>query len=270
MPRPSNSHEDGCLKKSAEEVSSVVDHRAGSASIRKTSEAQVLAFDSGSSTTRIVGVSSTARRKRNQTSSGTWPSTSARISLRSRAMKPKPPPCKSRSVARKVCSMFRHRTQSNCFSSTPAASAECGSKASHPSISAQASARAVLAAKAENSKLVRPEQAGPKISVSAPRGKPPASESISAMPVETVSTTWRSRYVNGAATRPARASSTLERKVARFAAITDRGEEIGDLQFSLFLRLRKFSTNLPWLSTLRVQRSSLCEKVHRKSKEGRS
>src|ERR1700735_268166 len=119
--------------------------------------------------------------------------------------------------------MFRHRTHSNCFSSTPAACAEWGSKASHPSIRANASAVAVLAAKAESSKLVRPEQAGPKISVSAPRGKPPANESISAMPVETVSTAWRSRYVNGEATRPARASSTLERKVARFTAISGSG-----------------------------------------------
>src|SRR5271154_2577833 len=156
--------------------------------------------------------------------------------------------------------MFRHRTHSNCFSSTPAASAECGSKASHPSISAHASAWAVLAAKAESSKLVRPEQVGPKISVSAPRGKPPASESISAMPVETVSTTWRSRYVNGAATRPARASSTLERKIARFAAIADLGEEIGSYKFRFFFAQEKFSTNLPRLSTLRVQRSLPCER----------
>src|SRR5271154_4416574 len=156
--------------------------------------------------------------------------------------------------------MFRHRTHSNCFSSTPAASAECGSKASHPSISAHASAWAVLAAKAESSKLVRPEQAGPKISVSAPRGKPPASESISAIPVETVSTTWRSRYVNGAATRPARASSTVERKVARFAAIADLGEEIGDLQSSLFLRLREILYELLVVVNPQSSAELLCKK----------
>src|ERR1700693_5932721 len=213
--------------------------------MRRTSEAQVLAWDSGSTTIRMVGVSSTARRKRNQVSSGTCRNNCARISPKSSAIKSNPPPCKSKSVARRVCSLFRQRTQSNCFSSTPAASAERGSKASHPSISAQASAWVVLAAKTESSKVVFPEQAGPKISVNAPRGKPPANESISAIPVETVSTAWRSRYENGAATRSARASSTLERKVARFTAIGGPGEEKGRIISSLFLRLTEILYEFP-------------------------
>src|ERR1700733_2138128 len=80
------------------------------------------------------------------------------------------------------------------------------------------------------------------------------------MPVETVSITWRSRYVNGAATRPARASSTLERKVARFTAISGSGGKKLEAIYSLFLRLPKFSTNPRRLSTLKFPRviHSMC------------
>jgi hypothetical protein len=41
----------------------------------------------------------------------------------------------------------------------------------------------------ENIKLVRPDDAGPKISVIPPRGRPPVNVSISSTPVERVSTT---------------------------------------------------------------------------------
>src|SRR5438309_9092534 len=44
--------------------------------------------------------------------------------LRSRAIRPKPPPCKRRSVACRHWSILRQRTQSNRSSFTPAASAE--------------------------------------------------------------------------------------------------------------------------------------------------
>src|SRR5579883_2733330 len=114
--------------------------------------------------------------------------------------------------------MFPHRTQSNCSSFTPAASAECGSKLSQPSTSAHASASLVLPAKAETSRVARPEQGGPQISVSAPRGNPPVSESTSETPNGAVSTRIR-RGANGAATRPASAVSTWERKAAMLTAI---------------------------------------------------
>jgi hypothetical protein len=107
---------------------------------------------------------------------------------------------------------------SNCFRSIPPASALCGSNASHPSIRAHASAFIVLTLKAENSKLVRPEQGGPKISVSAPRGNPPANASTSEMPVGTFSA-WRSRMVKGAGTRPARQVQLERNSAARFAGI---------------------------------------------------
>ena len=45
----------------------------------------------------------------------------------------------------------------------------------------------VASARIEISRLVRPEEAGPKISVRLPRGNPPMAPSISAMPVGTVS-----------------------------------------------------------------------------------
>src|ERR1700684_1305566 len=163
------------------------------ASNRNPNEAQLFAFDSCSSSIKIVGVSSTARRNRNQESSGTCRTSRGAISLKSTAINPKPPPCNSKSVARSVCSTFRQRTHNNFRNSTPAASAECGSNASPPSISAQASSCAVRALNAASSKLVRPEHEGPKISVSAPRGNPPVNKSISGMPLETVTTSWRPR-----------------------------------------------------------------------------
>src|ERR1700676_1842043 len=117
--------------------------------------------------------------------------------------------------------MLRQRTHSNCCSSTPAASALRGSNESRASINAHTSASAVLDAKAESSTVVRPEHGGPQSSVNAPRGKPPASASISGIPVSTVSTLLRSRYPKGETTRPARESSTSERRVARLERMED-------------------------------------------------
>jgi hypothetical protein len=51
----------------------------------------------------------------------------------------------------------------------------------------------VSPASAENSNEVLPEEGGPKISVSAPHGNPPASASTEAIPVETVGGATRSR-----------------------------------------------------------------------------
>ncbi len=46
---------------------------------------------------------------------------------------------------------------------------------------------AVAAASAASNKVVRPEEAGPQISVRQPRGRPPVSASIAAIPLETIS-----------------------------------------------------------------------------------
>src|SRR5271168_3977800 len=194
--RPSSSHPQGSREKSTRSATPSIgirDQPTAPDSSRNPNEAQLFAFDSCSSSIRIVGVSSTARRKRNQESSGTCRTSRGAISLRSTAINPKPPPCSNRSVARSVCSTFRQRTHNNFRNSTPAAAAECGSNASPPSINAQDSSCAVRALKAESSKLVRSEHDGPKISVSAPRGNPPVNKSISGMPLETVTTSRRSR-----------------------------------------------------------------------------
>jgi hypothetical protein len=55
------------------------------------------------------------------------------------------------------------------------------------STNAHTSCRCVAAAKAANNTLVRPEEAGPQISVRHPRGRPPVSASSSRTPLETIS-----------------------------------------------------------------------------------
>ena len=79
------------------------------------------------------------------------------------------------------------RTHSRRSSSTPAATAEWGSSASLASITTQNSSRRVAAARADKSKVVRPEEAGPQISVRHPRGRPPVRASMLEMPLETIS-----------------------------------------------------------------------------------
>src|SRR5271170_6626136 len=54
------------------------------------------------------------------------------------------------------------------------------------STNAQTSCRWVAAARAANNTLVRPDEAGPQISVKHPRGSPPVSASISRTPLETI------------------------------------------------------------------------------------
>jgi hypothetical protein len=54
------------------------------------------------------------------------------------------------------------------------------------STNAHTSCRRVAAAKAASNTLVRPDEAGPQISVRHPRGSPPLSASISRTPLETI------------------------------------------------------------------------------------
>ncbi len=150
-------------------------------------------MDCRSTASSTVGVCSTARRKRNHVVSGMRRAACGGRSPRSSTISPKPPLSSSRSVARRSCS--RHfcgefspqRTHSSRSNSIPAAAADCGSRASLASTTAQNSPRPVAAASAANSKVVRPEEAGPQISVRQPRGRPPVRASIAAMPLETIS-----------------------------------------------------------------------------------
>ena len=128
-------------------------------------------MDCRSTASSTVGVCSTARRKRNHVVNGMRRAACSGRSPRSRAINPKPPLSSSRSVARRSCSRLfsgefsPQRTHSSRSNSTPAAAADCGSRASLASTSAQHSPRRVAAASAASSKVVRPEEAGPQISV---------------------------------------------------------------------------------------------------------
>jgi hypothetical protein len=233
-------------------------------------------------------------------------------SLRSMATRPKPPLCNSKSVTRRACSTgpsiflletkalalrevflaglkpclsrscgaraCPQRTQSNLSKATLAAAADWGSKAFVTSTRAHSSWRCVAAARAASNMLVRPEEAGPKISVRHPRGSPPVSASIAWIPVETISGTGRilSRDAAvtplslGSAERRLRRSAHLSsgaKTTGRFIAAwkQTRGEAIRPRNFrerrsrkasgesrvvSLFIRLRKFCSLTKNLSRL--------------------
>src|SRR4030095_14706934 len=140
-------------------------------------------------TTSAVGVASRVRRKRYHQDEMMRFAEFARTSPRSSSTSPKPPPCNSRSVALNACSrLLAQRIQSNRSQFISARVADLGSNELLVSTSAQTSSCLVAWARAENIKLVRPDEADPKISVMAPRGRPPrVKESISGMPVEITS-----------------------------------------------------------------------------------
>src|SRR6266576_1125615 len=75
---------------------------------RRTSEAQLFAHDSSPSRSRIVGVFSIARRKRNHVLNSMRRASTQETSLRSRTTTPQPPPCSSRSVVFSACSSRFH------------------------------------------------------------------------------------------------------------------------------------------------------------------
>jgi hypothetical protein len=60
----------------------------------------------------------------------------------------------------------------------------------------------VAAASADSKTLVRPEEAGPQISLKHPRGSPPESSSISRIPLETISGAGRISSRDAAVTPP--------------------------------------------------------------------
>src|ERR1022692_325680 len=236
---------------------------------RTTREAQVLAQGSCSMSNSTVAVGSTARRKRNHEVSGTRRALSAGISPRSSTTMPKPPPCSSRSVTFNTCSRrpsaarggwslcdgklerSLQRPHSRRSRSTPAATAEAGSKLSLASTSAHTSRQPVACASAASITPVRPEEAGPVISLSAPRGRPPVSASSAANPVETVSgaARWRSNSVEERCS-PSE-DSIRARSVATDGMRTSGGRsEYGAGSLSLFIRLQmRFCYGEPRLST---------------------
>src|ERR1700735_4913778 len=67
-------------------------------------------------------------------------------------------------------------------------------------MTAQNSRRPVAAASADNIKVLRPEEAGPQISVRQPRGRPPVSVSMAAMPLDTISGAGRTASREAAVT----------------------------------------------------------------------
>jgi len=156
-------------------------------------EEQLPAMDCRSTASSTVGVYSTARRKRNHVVSGMRLAACGGRSPRSSAINPKPPLSSNRSATRRSCSrhfcgeLSPQRTHKSRSNSTPAAAADCGSRASLASTTAQNSPRRVAAASAANNKVVRPEEAGPQISVRHARGRPPVSASMAAMPLGTIS-----------------------------------------------------------------------------------
>src|SRR6266446_8950588 len=75
---------------------------------RRTSEAQLFAHDSSPSRSRIVGVFSIARRKRNHVLRSMRRASTHEISPRSKTTTPHPPPCNSRSVDFSACSRRFH------------------------------------------------------------------------------------------------------------------------------------------------------------------
>src|SRR6266480_1662583 len=155
--------------------------------ISKTTAAHERTQAPGVTTINAVGVLSIARRKRNHHDDMIrrvrLTATSARLS----ATKPKPPLCNKRSVALKACSkLLPQRTHNNRSLFTRAFAADVGSNVSLASINAQVSWLEVAYDKAEHSKLIRPDEAVPNISIMAPRGSPPpVRASISGTPLDT-------------------------------------------------------------------------------------
>src|ERR1035438_2674962 len=172
-------------------------HSARSRAHSSISEAQVPAFDCLATATSAVGVCSTARRRRNHEVSEMRRAAAGGVSPRSSTTTPKPPPWISRSAALRAHSAPQERTQINRSNCTPAAAADAGSNASSASTSAQISSRAVAWAKIESSRLVRPEEAGPTISVRHPRGSPPVASSTSRIPEGSISGAGRACHSKG-------------------------------------------------------------------------
>src|SRR5215510_11441571 len=151
------------------------------------------------------------RLKRNQVVSGTWHTNFSAMLLISTATRPKPLLCSNMSAALKACSsglnldldltlkfdgdsdlFFPHRTQSKRERSTPAVSAEAGSNESPASIRAQKYfCEAPARREAKTDDLPDEARLLPHNSVNPPRGMPPVTPSICAIPVGMLSCSGR-------------------------------------------------------------------------------
>ena len=165
-----------------------------------------------------MGVFSIARRKRNHQDEMILRAVGAGTSAISSTTRPKPPPCSKRSAALNARSTLpAQRIHNKRAKSTPAFAANAGPNESPVSTSAQISSRDVNSLKIESSRLVRPEDACPKISVMAPRGKPPpVNESISGTPVERNSA---NRFSRSLTTSPKRLTICASRVDLEIAAL---------------------------------------------------
>src|SRR5438045_3299597 len=159
-----------------------------------TSEAQDLADGCCSMTTKLALVDSTARLKRYHQDKGIFCVRRGSMSARSRTIMPKPPALMIQSVAVSALSTglsfgccAAHLTHSNLLRSTPLAAAECGSNALLASTSAKHSPFSVTSRIKDRSKVVRPEEGGPQISLRQPRGIAIPLRSRAGIPIEMVS-----------------------------------------------------------------------------------
>src|SRR5688572_28643187 len=161
------------------------DHNQVSCFSSKANVAQERTQLSSAITTSAVGVASRVRRKRYHHDEIILFASFAATSPRSNTTNPKPPACSNKSVLLNACSrLLAQRIQSNRSKFISACAADLGSNELFVSTRAQISWCSVAWPRAESIKLVRPEDAGPKTSVMAPRGRPPrVKASIWGMPV---------------------------------------------------------------------------------------
>src|SRR5579859_2810564 len=143
-------------------------------------------------------------------------------------MSPKPPPLIMMSVALSALSgalnlpcRWAHFAQRRRLRNTPLAAADSGSNALLVSIRAQHSPFCVTCLINESNKVVRPDDGGPQISVSEPRGMPMDFALSSAIPVEIVSGTILGLGVRAPGIRFARVASICVRRMEAADVIRD-------------------------------------------------
>src|SRR5882672_10688183 len=129
-----------------------------------------------------------------------------------------------------------HFTHSNLLRFTPLAAAEKGSNALLASIKAQHSPGSVTSLIRERSRVVRPEEAGPQISVRQPRGIPINLRSSADIPTAIVSGSTAGRTVRAPGMRFARVDSICALRTAAAELTTTPRHQAG--HDSLFIRLQ--------------------------------
>ena len=169
------------------------------------------------------------------------------MSPKSRTTSPNPPALSIMSVAFSDLSTgesFRcgaaHLAQNNRARFTPLAEADSGSNALLASIKAQHSPCSVTSLIKERSRVVRPEEAGPQISLRQPRGMPTDLRSSVGMPIEMASGSIAGRTVRAPGMRFARIDSICARRTA--AAELKTRPLVGLRRDSPFVRLQEYDS----------------------------